>query len=267
MPVGSRTSARVATATLLTALGCQPRTIDHGDRPFDEVAATVSGGIVPGTGGGDTGEPFDDALGNYPEPAVTACGDVLGDLPAIDGLTSAWAVIAVPGAFMGSESLETGSVLLRISDDVIRECGEAPADEDDFMTTGFFGSSTGLFGTGTGFDPTSGGNDSDPSGGGDSTDGYAGNGRSFELLLGPDELTVGVHPIDTLNNPSVRLYGEGATETFGSEASLELLRVDDACIIGVLRGFESDAGFPFMEGGFVAQTCQRQCFPVDGVEC
>ena len=84
-------------ALLVAALasGCAQETIHHGDPDLN------SEGFASISVGGEASGPFDGGPnidGNYPDPAVTRCGDVLGDLPAIDGLASAWALVAVPGA-------------------------------------------------------------------------------------------------------------------------------------------------------------------------
>ncbi len=181
--------------------------------------------------------------GNYPEPAVTRCGDVLGDRPPIDGLSSAWAVIAVPDATRGGTPVETGSMLLRISEGVVRDCGDGP-DAD-----GFAGSSSG-FGGFSGTD-----------------DGPLVTARGLELMLTPAELGPGVHMVSELDAPGVVVYGDGASTEPSAGASIELLRVDDDCVIGVVRDFETETGEPFMEGGFVAQTCQRQCIPSNAHSC
>ena len=219
-------------ALLVAALasGCAQETIHHGDPALSE--SSNSFGSFSG-GGSVSGSPFDGPNfdGNYPNPAVTRCGDVLGDLPAIDGLASAWALIAVPGATRDGEPVETGTVLLRISERMISDCGSEAVTS--FAT-----------------------------GGQDRMD-----LRDIEVMLGPDEFTVGEHPVSELAAPAVRLLGDGETEDFGTSAQVELLHVDDDCVIGILRGFEGESGEPFMEGGFVAQTCQRQCIPSDTNDC
>lgn len=214
--------------------GCVTREFDHGRAEGGELLITDSvGGVVSGFGGtGDDG--FSE--GNFPEPAVTRCGDILGDLPAITNLTSAWAVIAVPNATSGDEPVPAGSVLLRLSEEPILDCGSAP--EPDFFSTS----------TGDPLNPGLG----------------ASGERSLELLLAPEDAALGVHPLSTAR---VSLYGEGATTEFGTEATVELFRVDGNCIVGLVRGVQSDEGAPFMEGGFVAETCQRQCIPGPGVSC
>ena len=229
--------------------GCQTRSFEHGDAPLD----TATSGASFGSFGGEVGEApsssgFD---GNYPDPATTRCGEVLGELPPIDRLSSAWAVVAVPGATADGDPIEAGSVLLRISQQAIGSCGEPP-DADFFGSSGSSGSSGG----------TTGGGDTTSFGGSTS-----GEDRGFELMLAPEELALGVHDVATLTAPRVFVYGEGASNESGAEGSIELLHVDDGCIIGVVRGFTTDTDQPFMTGGFVAQTCQLQCIPTRNNPC
>lgn len=222
-----------AALVLLLLVGCRSTEFDHGGSPSG--FATISGGT--GVGANDDDLP----RGNYPEPAITRCGD-LGDEPSIAGLSSAWAVVAVPDATLDGEAVAPNSVFLRISQDAIDDCGDAPGPPAGGTGTGVFGSS---------------------SGDGDEVT----EGRTLELLLSPAESAVGVHPIDPLAHEDVTLYGDGATDAFGTGARVELLHVDDDCVVGILHGFEADDGAPFMQGGFVAQTCQRQCIPANGNSC
>jgi len=212
--------------------GCQSQSFDHGDTALDSATTDAFGSFGGVVGEAPTtGAEFE---GNFPEPAVTRCGDVLGDLPAIDGLASAWAVIAVPGATANGDPVEAGSVLLRVSEQAIGSCAASPQSD-------FFGS--------TGFETDMGG------------------GRGLELVLAPEELTLGVHDVATLAAPQVFVYGEGGGIDSGAEGSIELLHVDDGCVIGVVHGFATDTNEPFMSGGFVAQTCQLQCLPTQNNPC
>ncbi|MBV1859265.1 MAG: hypothetical protein KUG77_12695 [Nannocystaceae bacterium] len=213
--------------------GCQSRSFEHGDAPQD-AGTSATFGSFGAVVGGVTGE-FSSG-GNYPEPAVTRCGEVPGDTLPIEGLASAWGIVAVPGATANQDPIAAGSVLLRISEQAIRFCGDAPEP----ISLGGSGSSTGPTGTGA---------------------------RGVELLLGPEELTLGVHEITALEDPRVVVYGDGAVSASAAEGRIELLHVDDDCIIGVVRDFVSDTGEPFMPGGFVAQTCQQQCIPSKGNAC
>ncbi len=239
--------------TAVLGAGCPSKSFEHGGQSapsdsvgFGSITAGPTATVTDSGGIGDESSPNRD--GNYPDPAVTRCGDVAGDMSPINGLTSAWAVVAVPGATMDGTAVEAGSVLLRISTEVIRECGDAPEPLD------FFGGSG--TGTGTGSDTTGG-----------ASPGIELSDRGLELMLAPDELTLGPHAVADLAEPRVTLLGRGATSDFGAEASIEFVRVDDDCMIGFVHGFESDTGLPFMEGGFVAQTCQRQCLPSGGNSC
>jgi len=232
--MGGRTHAGLAGILATVLAGCLQASFNHGDPSMVDTDTGASAGVVSGVGG--TG---DLDLGNYPHPAVTRCGDVLGGVEPIDGLVSAWAIVAVPGATRGGEPVDTGSVLLRVSEEGLSDCGAAPFEG--------FSSSTGSTGTTSG-------------------DTVAGD-RTIEILLGPDESVVGRRDVADLEDSQVALFGGGATEIHGSEASVELLRVDDDCVIGIVHGFEATDGGPFLEGGFVAQTCQQQCIPTAGSGC
>ncbi|MGH1340865.1 MAG: hypothetical protein ACRBN8_04905 [Nannocystales bacterium] len=236
-----RTQARLlGLGAALVALGggCQTRSFDHGDAPPSSGTGDSFGSV-----GGVAGEPFGGSEfdGNFPDPATTRCGQVLGELPPIPGLASAWAVVAVPDATADGTPVEAGSVLLRLSEQPISSCGETRQDE--------FGSSSGGFGT------TS-------TGGSQET-----GGRGFELMLGPDELELGVHEVAMLAAPRVVVYGDGANSGSSVDGTIELLHVDDGCMVGVVRGFTTETDEPFMTGGFVAQTCQLQCIPTEGRPC
>ena len=235
-------------ATMLAVLsgGCQSRSFEHGDPPNDSGTSATFGSFseVGGEVGGSSGA-FGSG-GNYPEPAVTRCGAVLGDMPPIEGLAAAWAVAAVPGATANGEAIETGSVLLRISEHPIDDCGGSPQLE----FSGSTGSSTAGDNGTTSFDED------------------VGTGpRGFELLLAPGELALGVLEVAALEGARTLVYGHGAVSGSGAGASIEFLRVDDDCVIGIARGFVTDTDQPFMNGGFVAETCQLQCIPTPSDPC
>lgn len=227
----------------MIAAACTTKSIEHGtpgESGFDTALPTA-------TGFGSSGA-FGDEEGNYPEPATTRCGDVMGDLPAISNLQSAWAVIAVPDATRGGEDVPAGSVLLRLSEDVISDCGSTPTEDS-------FGGSSGFF-VGS----------SSTTGGVESTTGPVQDeaGRGLELMLTPDDHAVGTYALGAAAD--LTTFGGGPSEA-PAEATLELLHVDDDCVIGTIRGLTGEDGETFMEGGFVAQTCQRQCIPHDGRAC
>lgn len=226
--------------------GCFSKSFEHGDGPSEFDSESFGGVGVSVVGGSGF---FGDGVGNYPHPATTRCGDVLGELPAIEQLESAWAVISVPGATADGEPFPTGSVVLRLSETPMHECGAAPGDGGPFD----FGGSTG-----------SSGSSGDASGTGAS---LPQGPRGLELTLNADEFGKGTHTVTTLDNPRVWAYGTGATLEVPPTASIELQRVDDDCVIGTIRGFEATDGTPFMHGGFVAQTCQRQCIPTPNNPC
>ena len=230
--------------------GCQTRSFDHGDAPLDSGTGDTFGSFGGEVGEAPTtGDGFD---GNYPDPATTRCGEVPGNLPPIHGLASAWAIVAVPGATADGEPIEAGSVLLRISEQPISSCGEPP--QSDFFGSTGFGSSGSSGSSGSGGTTSFGGS-------------TTGEGRGFELMLAPGELALGVHEVAMLAAPRVFAYGEGAGSDSSAEGSIELLHVDDGCMVGVVRGFTTDTNEPFMTGGFVAQTCQLQCIPTQNNPC
>ncbi len=225
--------------------GCQSKSFDHGDAPLSSGTSDTFGSFGGVAGGSSGSFGF---RGNYPQPAITRCGEVLGDLHPIEGLASAWAITAVPGATANGESIEAGSVLLRISEDAIGDCGDAPQWEFS-ESSGSGATTTGAAGT-TSFPED------------------VGTGpRGFELLLSPEEFELGVHEVAALTSPRTFVYGQGAVGGSSAGASIELLRVDDECVIGIARGFVSDNDQPFMNGGFVAETCQRQCIPTRDNPC
>lgn len=246
MRMGTRLPAYGLAAMLgILSGGCQSKSFEHGDAPLGSGTSDTFGSFGGVVGGSTGGFGFG---GNYPEPAVTRCGEVLGDLHPIEGLASAWAIAAVPGATANGESIEAGSVLLRISEDAIVGCGDSPQWEfsgssgSGATTTGDIGTTSFREDVGTG-------------------------PRGFELLLAPGELELGVHEVAALADPQTVAYGQGAVSGSSGEASIELLRVDDGCVIGIARGFVTDNGQPFMNGGFVAETCQRQCIPTRDNPC
>lgn len=232
-------------ASAVLVASCTTKSIEHGTpggSGFDTALATAGGAF------GESGAVgLED--GNYPEPATTRCGEVMGDLPAIEGLQSAWAVIAVPDATQNGEDVPAGSMLLRLSEDAISDCGSTPFDNSfgGSSSTGFFTGGVEFSTTGSRFDE--------------------GSGRSLELMLSPDESVVGAYEFGVLTGPDVAAYGDDAPTELPTDATIELLHVDDDCVIGTIRGVVGETGSAFMEGGFVAQTCQRQCIPFEGQPC
>lgn len=238
----------IAFACVLTAgsLACAPASFDHGDGsgpPATESSrASDSGtGFLATDGEGTLAEVSGglDPPGNFPEPAVSRCGDVLGDAEAIGGLAAGWAVVALPGA-MGThgESVPQGAVRLRLSQHGMLDCGD---------------SLTPLLGHGSGSD-----GDRPP---------FTEGPRGLEFTLSPTELALGVRTLSSLSQPEVFVQGSGAAGVDVAAGTLELLRADAECIVGVISGLQGDLGTTFLEGGFVAQTCQRQCIPTQGDAC
>lgn len=228
----------IAGTFLALGSGCPEEVIAHPTSDEDNGSIFSSVGVVGGA------EDFPSIDGNYPEPAVTRCGPVRGGADPIEGLASAWAVVALPGATANGEPLSTGSMRLRISEYAMDNCGK-PLVPYGWGGSGS-GSSSGSVGS-TGFG--------------------ASDQRGFELTLAPGEQTLGVHEVARLGDPGIATFGDGAAEETAAEGSIELLHVDDDCVIGIVRNFAADYGGPFMNGGFVAQTCQRQCISTHGDSC
>lgn len=246
MPLALHRCYVLACATFVAS--CTTKSIEHGTpggSGFATASATAGGGV------GESG-PVGHEDGNFPEPATTRCGDVMGDLPAIDGLKSAWAVIAVPDATQNGQDVPAGSMFVRLSEDVISDCGGLPFD-NTFRGSGGGSSSTGFVTGGIEFSTTG-------------SRFEEGTGSGLELMLAPNEAAVGTYPFEALAS-DVAIYGEDAPAEMPVEATIELLHVDDDCVIGTIRGLTGESGSAFMEGGFVAQTCQRQCIPYNQQPC
>jgi hypothetical protein len=172
-------------------------------------------------------------------------------MPAIEGLAAAWAVVAVPGATVDGEPLSTGSVVLRLSEVGLQNCGASPGDP------GFFEPGTSSGSTGGGSTGGSSGSDSSTGTGDPLRDGP----RGLELTLTADEFAKGTYAMSELVAPRVYSYGAGSTTDVPQDARIQLHRVDADCVVGTVSGFRAEDGTSFMEGSFVAQTCQRQCIP------
>lgn len=233
----------VAALALALCAGCGATTFEHGEpSPLGSVGGDSFGVVVsstPSDGG------FPGGQGNYPDPAVTRCGGVADQAAPIEGLSSAWAVVAIPGATADGLPVANGSIRLRISEHALLECGDPLVP---YVWSGGSGSS--------GTTGTSGGRVLEES-----------DMRGLELTFAPDELDIGVHQIATLNAAGFVALGAGVVRETAAGGHVELLRVDDDCVVGVVRGLVTEDGLPFMGGGFVAQTCQRQCHTVDGRPC
>lgn len=262
-------------ATALLHGGCGTKSFNHVDPAGSD---TFFGEGSFGSSGEDPHE------GNFPEPAVTRCGDLPPGIAPVDEMLSAWAVVAVPDATIDGEPVAAGTVQLRISQEGLSQCGAATSSNEEGEISGSGSSSSGdppsgdTSGSSSG--STSGSSSGDTSGdsSGGTSDGTTGSAvpdpgfeqtgdRTLELMMGPHEMALGTHAVADLVAPGVKLTGSWSTNDFGDQASVELLRVDDDCVVGVLHGFRSSHNTPFLEGGFVAQTCQRQCIPTRNNPC
>ena len=167
-----------------------------------------------------------DDPGNFPEPAISRCGELPEGVEPVPGLTAAWAVLALPGATdTDGEAVPTGGVRLRLADHAIEDC--AGAFFDPFECDGLrckWGLSIAI--------------------------NEAPVVSSFVDLARLPEADFEVAVIDGLG-PAI-VPGRGGT--------LVLHRVTSDCVVGELRDVETTDGIP-RDGGFVAELCQRQCIP------
>ncbi len=101
-------------ACVLAAAGCGSDEIEHDE--FGGVGGEVGGVSF------STGVAFE---GNFPEPAQSRCGPLPPDTPPLDGLMSAWGVLALPGARSADGvEIEPGTVRLRLGDHPLADCAQ-----------------------------------------------------------------------------------------------------------------------------------------------
>lgn len=239
MKLGFRLEVGVLCAALC---GCGTESFEHNEVDGQTIPTNASissdsffeasTGIA---GSGSGGNQFD---GNFPEPAVTRCGELPDGVQPITGLAAGWGVVALPNASADGRPVPSGSVRLRISQFEMNQCSDT--------LTVWFGAPGGS--------------------GGDLTP-YNEGPRGVEFTLAPDELTVGIHQIGALADPDFAAVGSSSERVEAVDGTVEFLRVEDDCIVGVLRGLEGTLETPFLEGGFVVQTCQQQCIPTGGFRC
>lgn len=225
-------------ASCWSAAGCGEQTIRHQLVPMagTDGFGAFSGGVTTfaGSSGGFGGGQF----GNYPEPALTRCGALPDGVVAMDDLFSAWAVLALPGATdVDDQEVEPGLLRLRLSALGITDCAGTP---DMVECSG-----------------------SDPE---DSACGW-----DVEISLPPSESEPGT--IDLANETdadyNVRGGQRDATRLDTSRGSLVIHSVTPDCVIGEFVDVDTtanDSGLP-LNGGFVAEICQRQCIPSQGRGC
>ena len=181
-----------------------------------------------------------DRTGNFPEPAVTVCGQLPAGVSPIDGLVAAWAVESTfetwnsPGPYPG--------IRLRFSDWGFECADEFP--EDGCETTWSYAVTL-----------------------------------PADLAPGVYELSklAGVayeaHLTYTLPDYEECLKeggGDGGYEPHtGWGGEIEIFAVTPDCIMGEVRGVD-DGRVPAVfdaNGGFVAQRCQASCVPTLGYPC
>ncbi|MEM6992902.1 MAG: hypothetical protein AAF721_20470 [Myxococcota bacterium] len=176
--------------------------------------------------------------GNFPEPAVSRCGELPNGVEAIPDLVSAYGVAALPGAqFADGHAVDPGSVRLRLADHPMFDCAE-PFLADNAVCEG-------------------GGLEGDDCGWG------------VGLTLAPGELLAGTYAIETLQEPdySVAVFDRPADRDAKRSGTLILHRVTPDCVVGELLDVQLAAGEPAHTGGFIAELCQRQCIPSSNEAC
>lgn len=189
---------------LLAVAGCDAQVIAHGD--LDQV--------------GDRG--------NYPEPAETRCGELPNGVEPIEGLASAWVILALPDAVDSEgEPVPAGAAKIRLADHALTDCDSA-----------FFNFSCSE-------EPCD----------------WA---MSFTLPV----LESGAsHDLTELEADDFTLMTESFRSAPGDAGVAVLRRVTPDCVVGELVGLEEASGPMPASGGFVAEVCRRQCIPGEGVGC
>jgi hypothetical protein len=239
-------------ALAVGALACATDAIEHGPERTPITASTMTTGASDSSFGMTSPSTTDPFFGdtNFPEPALTACGGLENvDLP-IEGMISAWGVVALAGADDGFSDVEAGSVRVRLGAQPLFDCREAIA-----MNQCSGGDSTGTTGSTSGS-------------GGSGTGGDCGWGLAF--TLSPAEAVAGTLKLDELARPKFELVTDGGPVAFDqATGELELIRVTPECIVGDFDdvAFDGGADHPDFEGGFVAQLCPSMCVPYLSHKC
>lgn len=217
------TPTHLAFAGLLGLGACGLDALDHSPEG-DDLGAAV------GPEGGDTG-PSSLPFSNFPEPASTRCGSLPEDVTPIEGLGSAWLVVALPGATDSlGNPVEVGTARLRLSNRPLFDCSAAfevdEALDDDEPPA----------------EPPS-----------------PAWGLGVSLLA--DEL--GVEPIDLdgLADPAAELAEGGGSSATALTGELRLFSVTRQCVVGELRDLTLPRSGPSIYGGFIAEVCERTCVP------
>lgn len=111
-------AARILCCALCVGvLGCGSDIIQHGD--LDPSGAIPTDGFVSfGEVDGGTMS----GAGNFPEPALTRCGELGDDIYEIGELRSAWSVVAIGGTEDTDGEVQAGTIRLRLSDGGMGDC-------------------------------------------------------------------------------------------------------------------------------------------------
>jgi hypothetical protein len=209
--------------------------VDNGGQVFESAEVSGSGGGV-----GDT---------NFPDPALIVCGGLDGHPWSIDGLRSAWAVVALPGSTYSSEPIDAGSIRVRLGAQPLFDC------QDRFEPPSCLGgSSTSSGGTGSSF---VGGVDEDVD-----------CGWALSFTLAPTETRSGTYRFEDLVDPDFELVMENSVwPSAPITGELEISSVTPTCIVGRLSGLGLDDDVLPLSGAFAAMRCDRRCLPGPGREC
>lgn len=129
--------ARVLCCALCVGvLACGSDVIQHEVIRTTDPTATggfVSVGEVASMSGAEVDGGTMAGVGNFPEPALTRCGELGEDVYEIDDLRSAWSVVAIGGTEDTDGEVEAGTIRLRLSDGGMDDC----QDPLDVGTWGF----------------------------------------------------------------------------------------------------------------------------------
>jgi hypothetical protein len=120
--------ARVLCCALCVGvLSCGSDVIQHGVLTTDPSGTEgfVSFGEASMSGAPEVDGGTMSSLGNFPEPALTRCGELGADVYEIDELRSAWSVVAIGGTEDTDGEVEAGTIRLRLSDGGMGDCRDA----------------------------------------------------------------------------------------------------------------------------------------------
>jgi hypothetical protein len=232
----------VACAFAVLVLGCESHVIEHG--PSAAVGSDTFASDVDGSTGAATVTSGFFGDSNFPEPALTNCGSLGEGVLPIDGLRSAWGVVAVSGSGDTDDAVEAGTVRVRLTEQRLLDCQAelVPQDCEDP------GSSSSGFGLGLDC------------------------GWAFSFTLTPAEAVAGQLQLDALTDPDFEVIaGEHGATLNGIAGELEIYRVLPECIVGELTNVELDLGSAIetqsLDGAFAAELCQHTCLPTAEASC